>query len=53
MEIFPPLLQYGIELTSPCGELVFLELLHLEGRAPVVHLQDPDEVGYGEHPHKP
>jgi hypothetical protein len=32
---------------------VFLELLHLEGRAPVVHLQDPDEVGYREHTHKP
>ena len=32
---------------------MFLQLLHLEGRAAVVHLQDPDEVGYGEHPHKP
>ena len=31
---------------------MLLQLLHLLGRVPVVRLQDPDEVGDGEHPHK-
>ena len=31
---------------------MLLQLLHLLGRVPVVRLQDPDEVGDGQHPHK-
>ena len=40
-------------LTSPGGEPVLLELLHLEGGGPVVHRQDPDEVRYSQHANKP
>ena len=40
-------------LTSPGCEPVFLEQLHLEGRGPVVHLQDPDKVGDRQHTNEP
>ena len=40
-------------LTSPFSEPVLLQLLHLQRRRLVVHLQDPDEVGDGEHPDEP
>ena len=36
-------------VTSPGGELVLLQLLHLQGGALVVHLEDPDEVRDGQH----
>ena len=39
-------------VTSPVAESVLLQLLHLQGRRLVVHLQDPDEVGDGEHSDK-
>ena len=41
------------ELTSPRDELVLLELLHLRVWVLVVHLEDPDEVGDGEHADEP
>ena len=42
-----------LRLTSPCCQPVFLELLHLQSRGPVVHLQDPDKVRDRQHTHKP
>ena len=36
-------------LTPPGLQLVLLQLLHLDLGALVIHLEDPDEVGDGEH----
>ena len=40
---------FSCQLTSPRGQLVLLQLLHLGLGALVVHLQDPDEVCDGQH----
>lgn len=39
------------ELTTPSLESVLFELFHSDVGARVVHLQDLDEVRYGEHAH--
>ena len=44
---------YIVQDVPPGGELVLLQLLHLQGGGLVVHLQDPDEICDGQHPHKP
>ena len=41
-----------IALTSPRCKLVFFQLLHFGCWRLVIHLQDPDEVCDGEHPHE-
>lgn len=41
----------NIKLTTPSLKSVLFELFHSDVGTRVVHLQDLDEVRYGEHPH--
>lgn len=46
------LLLSGHLLTSPGGQLVLFQLLHLQGWAFIVHLENTDEVCDCQHAHK-